>query len=417
MAVLLAAGLLSLLVAVLLVTADTGPAPGGPDGSVVLPGTPGRTPPADGAPTCGPAAADPLCVAWSAPLGPPPETGVRALVEGRRVALAEPGGVVTVRTRRDGAVAWRTALEPPVGLRALSDGVLYATSDAGLTAVRDGRAEWTLDLPPDLDPLSGPSALVRWVGVAADRVYVLAGSELLAVDRASGALVWRWSRQHALSAGLTGAGPYVVVVDGVVGVAPADGGRRWRVDMVTFDNRPHRVAGGVVVIADDQGAVHGLDAGAGRRSWRHRVPRGGLVRALTVTGDVVVGETDHGLVALSAADGAERWRLPVGRDASVLAAPGGTVVVASPDDGSVRGLDRETGTPRWRRDGLRPTAAASVAGSLLLAEGPVVRRLDPTTGAGRGSIDLRAPVRTVTAGGTAVVSTDDRAAGLRVPQG
>lgn len=146
------------------------------------------------------------------------------------------------------------------------DGFVRAFSGGGVLA-------WETDL--------GASLHSRPV-VAGDRVYVTtAGSDVVALERESGRVAWRYD--HPASGQMTLAGDgevrveadalYVGFADGSLVKLDRDGAVQWAIDLARgaerltdVDTRP-LVVGDVVVAASFSGGLHGVDAESGAIRW------------------------------------------------------------------------------------------------------------------------------------------------------
>jgi len=175
--------------------------------------------------------------------------------------------------------------------------------------------------------------------VAAGKLVLFAGklwSRVLAVDAATGAVVWRTPADgHDQPQALVVRGDAVISFghDDVVASNLSDGTQRWRVAL---------------------GASLGPAMGALRDSVRLAPELDGMV--LAVDGDA--------LLSLSIATGAENWRHKGGGPAS-FAASGGAVVAA--DGTTTVGLDPRTGAVRWSHpDGGRVVAPLDARAALVV---------------------------------------------------
>ena len=244
----------------------------------------------------------------------------------------------------------------------------------GLVIVGDG----------DVVAFDRDSGDVRWrfaagdaAGVflgAADEALVFSGSvtgTVHAIDAASGAA--RWSRRLGRGAGTVF--PPAVSEDGAVvvshtttqgalrgGLTVLDrhGGVRWRLAFergVGAAGAPVATAGLVIAVRTD-GEIVAFDVRTGRRQWNWPKaapsplrPHGTRdLRALVAAGDVLVAGSMSGeLVAYDVRSGAERWRYRSGPEGAPLRLRAiGDTVVAPYTDGTVVALDAATGVERWR---------------------------------------------------------------------
>jgi outer membrane protein assembly factor BamB len=191
-----------------------------------------------------------------------------------------------------------------------ADGHLYAL-DAGT-----GRVEWRFDAGAPV--LSAP--LVTEAGV----VVFSAGTRLIAVDAATGGLVW-YVPGRGFSAGRAacdGERVYTCAADGYVRAHDAGTGQQvWARQMVAGDR--HRVTlysgwddvvvlgGGAAIVATVSGSV-ALEAATGAPRWTF--PGGTMYPPAVVLGDgTVLLTTEYGVVArVSLGDGGAGWRTDLG---------------------------------------------------------------------------------------------------------
>ncbi|MFB6142595.1 MAG: PQQ-binding-like beta-propeller repeat protein [Halorientalis sp.] len=234
---------------------------------------------------------------------------------------------------------------------------------------------------------SGPSA--RPV-VADGRAYLPTASAVLAVDAASGDVLWRedggdpplWPREVCVH----GDTVYVAAVEepAVVALDAASGRRRWTfspregefgVRSLLVQPREHSP----VLYAGGDGAVYALDPATGRTDWRREVF--GTVAHLALGLPSLVAVTETGEVyALSVDDGTGQWRRNLNARTTALAAPYGSGPVVSSFGGPTTALDRSAGATRWQRDGWSADSLVVTADTLFTAGSQLTAR---GTGDGR----------------------------------
>jgi outer membrane protein assembly factor BamB len=204
----------------------------------------------------------------------------------------------------------------------------------------------------------GDWSLIEFPPVVADgRLFVGTNHGLLlALDAATGRVVWRRELGRCIASSPAVTGRAVIV--GVMAPPP-----QCDRDLPSY--------------------VAAFDLRTGRTLWRHR---SGPVEAspLVAGGAVLIGSWDGRLVALDAANGALRWsfetRAPIKAGAALA---GGTAIVGS-YDGSLYGLDSRTGALRWSTAiGARFYATPTVAGSRVIdaTTDGVVHAFDTASGA------------------------------------
>jgi len=276
-----------------------------------------------------------------------------------------------------------------------------------------------------------------------DRVYLAGrGGEVIAVQAASGKVLWRSKTKAELTGG-PGAGEGVVavgtadgeviVLDGatgtrrwaakvggevlsapamsatavivrtvagrVVGLALEDGKEIWREDqqiprLTLRGTSPPAVAGNAAICGFDNGRVLSLDVAKGEVFWEQLVSpargRTELERLVDIDAAIKIRDAEvfvagfQGRVAMLALDSGQIWwsrEISSHRGLDV----DDEVVVVSGAMGEVIALRRRTGVELWRQDGLRLrrlSAPALIGGRVAVAdfEG-YVHWLDAATGA------------------------------------
>ncbi len=156
-----------------------------------------------------------------------------------------------------------------------------------------------------------------------------------------------------LSPALSGDLLIVADTDGrVQGLDRSNGNVRWRSDLDTRLSGGVGAGSGLAVVGSPDGLVYALDVATGEPRWQARVSSEVLAPAV-VTGDtVVVQSMDDHLHAFSATDGTSRWvfdnEVPIltlrGTSRPVIL---GDLVVAGFANGKVAGIDLQTGQLRW----------------------------------------------------------------------
>jgi eukaryotic-like serine/threonine-protein kinase len=247
--------------------------------------------------------------------------------------------------------------------------VVVASRDGFLHAIdaATGRERWKLALGTELPFHWGWDFILSTPAVDGDRLYVGSGSgEVLAVEAASGKVIWR----HATAARVRSS---PTVADGVVYVGSFDGylyaldaatgGERWKfategtkLDSATagFDRQSIQgspaVSADQVVIGGRDGMFYGVDRATGTQRWRmdHGMPWV-IASPAIADGKAVVGSSDGRFVtAVDLAAGKEVWRSRTGSNQLSSPAVGGGVVVVGDFTGAVIALDLASGRELWR---------------------------------------------------------------------
>ncbi|MBI2300240.1 MAG: PQQ-binding-like beta-propeller repeat protein [Armatimonadetes bacterium] len=203
--------------------------------------------------------------------------------------------------------------------------VLRARFEQGERVVLASR-EFTLELP------DGPRAVWRTVlpssvrgALALDARHVYAAAQdgdLYALDRATGAIRWRFATLAECVAGpcVDPSGVYVAATDGVVYALDPAGGERWRYDGGRPFVAPPIRYGELLVAPAVDGTVHAVEAATGRLRWQVQAADYTIETAVCPAGDrLVVGAWDTFVRGLAAADGRVLWKT-VGEGSSTGAA-------------------------------------------------------------------------------------------------
>lgn len=303
------------------------------------------------------------------------------------------------------------------------------------TALSGGTA-WTSDVTPVLE--SADSASGGGLAYEGGRVFVTTGfGELVALDAASGGLLWRQRVEAPVGGGPAVAnGVVYVVARNNVGwaVRAADGKVLWQtsgpaaVSGVMGVSVP-AVQGGTVVFPFSSGQLLAADTASGTTLWTAQVAGSRVGRAITtirdMTGDpVIAGGTVYGgtsagrISAVELGSGIERWSAREGANSPVVVA-GGSVFAVNDQAQLVR-LDGATGGVIWRielpyftdsrtrrQDRIHAHYGPVLAGGRLFVASSdgVLRIFDPASGSlvGQGAIPGGAASAPVVAGQTLYV--------------
>jgi outer membrane protein assembly factor BamB len=229
----------------------------------------------------------------------------------------------------------------------LGDETLVLCTDVGVLAVRaaDGSILWR---NPEVRVEHAPIGPAFAVG--ADALYVVAGGQLCALERAGGTLLWS------------------------VPVAPCVG-------------RQPLLAGGVVYAATDAGDAAAVAARDGALLWRRQISR--VPKYLTVpvaAGDLLIlGAGDSVLYAVQRSDGAPVWERLVGGPIYRPPVVHGTVLYVTAFHADLHALDARTGAVLWAVDAGQGSSDATLAdGALYL--GSVVTGAVSAVQAADGSV-------------------------------
>jgi outer membrane protein assembly factor BamB len=321
----------------------------------------------------------------------------------------------------------------------VADGRVF-TIDAGtaVTATSTGGGTlWSTDLTASFDKGGGQSA--GGLATAGGRVFATTGyGELVAIDAASGAVIWR-QRVEAPISGAPATDGEAVYVSGRDGSAWAvnavDGKVIWQVigtpGKTAYVGTAAPTVGDRAVIfpstAGDLMAV--LKIGGGTKVWQASLAgkRLGRAYALTsdVTGDAVIagktlfaGSGSGRTVAMSASSGQRIWSAGEGALGPVAVAGGSLFLVN--DEAKLVRLDAATGETIWsvempyftndkikRRKGIYAHYGPVLAGGriMVVSSDGLLRAFDPTDGtlAYTAEIPGGAAAQPAVAGGTLYV--------------
>lgn len=255
----------------------------------------------------------------------------------------------------------RITADPVVG------GGLVFTLDsrARVTATTTGgAAAWSADIAPALE--SRDSASGGGLAYEGGRVYATSGfGELVALDAASGSVLWRQRVDAPI-----GGGP--AVADGVVyvlarnhvgwAVRAADGKVLWQTSGTSspagvMGVSDPAVSGGTVIFPFASGELLAADRESGATLWTAQVAGSRTGRAYAtirdmtgdpvIAGDRVYGGTSSGRInAVELDSGIEAWSARDGANSPVVVA-GGSVFAVS-DQAELIRLDAATGGVIWR---------------------------------------------------------------------
>ena len=210
---------------------------------------------------------------------------------------------------------------------------------AALLAVAACSKDKNIDEPAKLTPLPHPSVRVThlWghnlgdkkaavlrlgqgVSIADNRVYAAGHKgEVVAIDLASGRVLWHAKTRAPLSGG-TASSPELVVVgasDGqLFAFDPANGHGRWKVRLNGEVLAPAAISARLIAVRTVDGKLHALSPEDGHELWAtdQQVPRLSLrgTASPVISGDLVLCGFDNGkVVAVSAADGSVQWEATV----------------------------------------------------------------------------------------------------------
>jgi outer membrane protein assembly factor BamB len=343
-------------------------------------------------------------------------TVTTAAVYGDTVVVGSYDGVMAIDLATGDRV-WTVDREQVRGVAATADAILAAAEDRVLALDPvDGTRLWTTTLGEDG---------VRPPTVAGERAYVAVGdgAAIVAVELGSGEVVWRrrlagdWlPASVAVADGTVYAG---TETGAVTALDAPTGEERWSTPLVQVPEEARRahsfglgaapavdIAGGRVVVGDETGVLHAVDAESGDRVWSFAPPTRERARArarerdesfdgfawggaAVADGTVYAGCEDGRLYAVDAATGEPSWRFWAWGAVESRPAVTDAAVYVGADDAMVYALDRTTGDRHWEAatDGRVRAGPAVVDGTVLALGRAEVLAVtgEPPTGGGAGS--------------------------------
>jgi outer membrane protein assembly factor BamB len=311
----------------------------------------------------------------------------------------------------------RIATDPVAG-----NGLVYTIdADAQLqaTTLSSGAPAWTVSLVPDFD--RGGNASGGALALSGDRLFATTPyGELVAMNAATGAVIWRQRLGTMLGAPTVSGGlVYVVGRNSEAWAVEADDGRlRWRVPSsdapsVLVGGPAPLVANGRVIFPFPSGEIVSAFPNTGVTLWSSFVAGGRPGTAYATFNDitsdpVMVGDTIYAgnqsgrVVAMNARTGTRIWSARDGAYSPVLVA-GGSLFFISDRNELIR-LDAGSGDRVWgtelplyvanrerRRKAVFTHFGPILAGGrLVVASGDgVIRMFSPESGELVGTMDLR----------------------------
>lgn len=305
---------------------------------------------------------------------------------------------------------------------------------SGLTL--GGALVWTLDLTAAGE--RGTEGFGGGLALAAGRLIVTSGfGEVLALDPASGGVIWRQRLDAVVRAAPAASGETVYVVarnDVAYGIDAATGRLRWSLPGARgvaglVGGAGPALAGGLAILPYASGQLIAVDAASGEPRWGDALSGGrrGFVRMMigdisadpAVAGGRVFTGTQAGEVAASSLDeGTRLWTLGEGAYGPIW--PAGNSVFFVSDEQELIRVRAADGIVVWKavlpgyekpekRRHLTAHFGPILAGGRLLVAGGdgLIRAFDPASGAALGSLDLPggAASQPIVAGGMLLVVT------------
>lgn len=295
--------------------------------------------------------------------GPPPTAPVAP--PAARPAAKRPSGTLPLFPLR---LRWSAELDSPPSAGIATDNVrvFVPLTAGGLVAVSAeyGGVLWRADVTTTVRPAT-----------ADDRVYVVGGDALQALDGGSGQTVWRVPLSAQVSAPVVARSGWVIaaLANGeVLALRGADGTEVWRQTLSAPVVAPPVINGDRLYLPGADGMVRALNVSTGAAIWTQALG-GSIVTIAPLGARVYVGSTDNYFYCLDDAQGRVRWRWRAGADPIGSAIADDERVFFTSMDTVVRALDRGHGAQRWRQPlPWRPRTGPLRVGNTLVAAGIAV---------------------------------------------
>ncbi len=213
---------------------------------------------------------------------------------------------------------------------------------ASMPVAEPAQAVWPVDVAWTRDfPLDEQFSLV----IGDSRLLVVEPTTVIALAWTDGTELWT-SELGATAVPVADEGHVFIPTGGQVhALSEVSGHVEWSLPTGRVSASP-AARGGWLIIADDDGMLHGVDVSRGRVLWQRKIPRF-LTAALVIDGDLVVGGfADGSVIGWSITDGSVRWTTRIGTRPNQLLASSRRVFVAG-DEGRLISLHQRNGTIEW----------------------------------------------------------------------
>jgi eukaryotic-like serine/threonine-protein kinase len=238
--------------------------------------------------------------------------------------------------------------------------------------------------------------------VAGGTVYLATrGSDLIALDAATGAERWRQDLGgYVARSAPAHAGGMIYAAAGytLTAVAASDGAVAWRAPIRFAGMGSPLAAGGRIYLPTQEGSIYAFDAASGEQLWQRR--NEGLIfgSAALADGKLYVGNENGQVFAYEATTGRETWRIRLDGPAGGTPAVSGGSLFLNTQAPAMVALATTTGRERWRAVAGGVASPAIVNGRVFLAASDGgVYALDAESGAtewffAAGGTTMGAPV-------------------------
>ena len=263
-----------------------------------------------------------------------------------------------------------------------------ASPAAGGQAIAIDRADlarsgiYASSLPPTQPAIKWQSNLgsaLRFSPVVANGIVYAAGSQLTALDAATGTS--RWTAAIAAGGAPTIAGEMLYIggvsngQPGLFALDASTGALRWQIATACSQGDPGKdcifgssplVVNGLVIFGDPKNLV-AVDAGTGTQKWQFKTGSA-LTAAAAASGIVVAAAGDH-VYGVDPTSGTQKWDIKLDDQAFQPAISHDLVIVNSAGD-HVTALKISDGSVAWRRTLIgTPTQPATLSDLLIFGSG------------------------------------------------
>lgn len=247
-------------------------------------------------------------------------------------------------------ILWSARLEKPALATpaANATGVYLPLRDGRVVALAlsDGHLLWSIDLP-----------VTSGLAIDGDRLFGATRDALVAIDAASGAILWRAAMKAAPVRPAAHAG-WVLAGEGteLVAFRASDGHLVWRQALGATPVTTATIDGDRVYVPLSDSTIAALHVTNGARVWQIRTPA--VPGTITSAGDrFFVGCADDFFYSFDVKDGDRRWRWRAAADVLAPAAQDGNRVYFTALDNVVRAVGFGSGVQKWRHAmDIRPLA-------------------------------------------------------------
>ena len=263
---------------------------------------------------------------------------------------------------------WKVTLpENPAAPAGFDDAHAYVALRSGklvALALEDGKSVWTADVRTLWSPVAGDG-----------RVFVASGSQLRAIDAATGREQWRTSLDQPLAvAPVFDTGwLFAGTTSGLLfALRAADGAVLWKIDLGAPLSAPPVPSELHVYLPITDGRIVAAELSHGKAVWTRMLPAKPSPM-LALNDRLFVGTEDNFLYCLARSDGEQKWKWRTGGD--IVSAPitDGERVFFLSLDHMLRALDQDGGSLRWQR----PVPNRTIGGPLRIGELVAVASLVP----------------------------------------